>query len=85
MRKTLFISLGSASNSERHLLSFWWDYAVGSGRTRFNNKIGFDVDRWEAEQTHIFANKGATMRNAWKTAWRIARVTARSYDGYEVV
>ena len=86
MRRRLFISLSDAHSvkTERILLSWWWDYAK-KDRSRFCKEHSFDLEKWESSQTHIAANAGVNLREAWKVAWRSVRVLARNYDGYEVI
>lgn len=84
MKRCLFISLGSSNTPDRILLSWWVDY-LKSSRSRFVRKGHFDVERWEDAQTHIEAVLGCNPRTAWKAAWRLARIEARSYDCFQVL
>lgn len=58
------------------LLSFW---PCEAGIT----PEGFDVDAWEAAQTHISAVPGANPKEAWREAYRVLRVEARKLGGFD--
>lgn len=87
MKRKLFISLGYAPSvqTDRILLSWWVDFAKRNRSRFYTKRNGFNVEKWEAVQTHIAAVPGVRFRVAWKEAWRAARLEARRYDGYEVL
>lgn len=76
MRRHLIISLGGQTTEGMCLLSYYVDCA-NPEKTRFMRKGHFDMDRWEAAQTHIFMRPGADPRAAWKEAWQLVRALIR--------
>ena len=72
MKRQIVISLGSRTEEGMLLLSWWEDYADPK-RTRFMRNGHFNVDKWEAAQTHLFMRPGADPRTAWKEAWHMVR------------
>ena len=72
MKRQIVISLGYRTEEGMLLLSWWEDYADPK-RTRFMRNGHFNVDKWEAAQTHLFMCPGADPRAAWKEAWHMVR------------
>ena len=72
MKRQIVISLGYRTEKGMCLLSWWEDYA-DLKRTRFMRNGHFNVDKWEAAQTHLFMRPGADPRTAWKEAWHMVR------------
>lgn len=72
MKRQIVISLGYRTEEGMLLLSWWEDYADPK-RTRFMRNGHFNVDKWEAAQTHLFMRPGADPRTAWKEAWHMVR------------
>lgn len=72
MKRQIVISLGYRTEEGMLLLSWWEDYADPK-RTRFMRNGHFNVDKWEAAQTHLFMRPGADPRAAWKEAWHMVR------------
>lgn len=58
MKRQIVISLGYRTEEGMLLLSWWEDYAAPK-RTRFMRNGHFNVDKWEAAQTHLFMCPGA--------------------------
>ena len=72
MKRQIVISLGYRTEEGMLLLSWWEDYADPK-RTRFMRNGHFNVDKWEAAQTHLFMCPGADPRAAWKESWHMVR------------
>ncbi len=74
---TVDISGGRSADGEQILISFWPSAAglLPGG--------GFDVDAWEAAQTHLVPAPGANAREAFYEAYRTARLVAREHGGLE--
>lgn len=70
MKRQIVISLGYRTEEGMCLLSWWEDYADPK-RTRFMRNGHFNVDKWEAAQTHLFMRPGSDparpgrRRGAW--------------------
>lgn len=85
MKKVLVIVLNSPSQEDRTILSFWWEWKAPKV-SRFLLRKRFNLDKWEAAQTHIGIAPGANAKDAWKEAWRFVRMksrdTLREFSGY---
>lgn len=82
MKRQIVISLGYRTEEGMLLLSWWEDYADPK-RTRFMRNGHFNVDKWEAAQTHLFMCPGADPRAAWKEAWLWSATISGNAGGRE--
>jgi hypothetical protein len=75
---TVDISRHFGVGGERIMLSYWPSEAgaLPDG--------GFDNDAWEASQTFLVAMPGIPAREAFRVAYRMARIEARQHGGLEI-